>query len=199
MEGLLPPRAIVYYMLDRERYPNDRWLTVPGIILFGKDSIEMEKVLCTDQELQDMMEAMEFLALEAYRRTQKDGKRMRHGEPSTRHPGMGVYIHSLGPRSPIPGERLQIVIYDETDTVVRRFEQVKGRCIDEGYVDFFGFNNRPARYESMPLVDIDAEGNQTVLVEDFRAGDNPQIYYTALANWVGQYGVPQPDREEQAG
>lgn len=121
---------------------------------------------------------------------------MRHGESSTRHPGMGVYIHSLGPSSPIPGERLQIVIYDQDDNIVRRFEQVRGQCIDEGYVDFFGHNNRPARYANMPLVDIDPEGNQTVLVEDFRAGNDSQLYYTALAAWVKQYGIPQPDREE---
>jgi hypothetical protein len=116
---------------------------------------------------------------------------MRTGEPSTRHPGMGVYIHSLGPNSPVPGERLQIVIYDQQDNIVRRFEQVRGACIDPGYVDFFlGPNCHPASY-LWPLVDVDIEGNQTILVENFRPGMDMNIYYQALAVWVEKYGIPQ--------
>jgi hypothetical protein len=116
---------------------------------------------------------------------------MRTGEPSTRHPGLGVYVHSLGPSSPIPGERLQIVIYDQQDNIVRRFEQVRGECLDPGYVDFFLSSRcRPAIY-LWPLVDIDMEGKQTILVENFRSGMDMNIFYRALTEWVEKYGVPQ--------
>ena len=49
---------------------------------------------------------------------------MREGRESTRHPGMGVFALCLGPNSPLPGERLQLVIYDHDDRIVRRLEQI---------------------------------------------------------------------------
>ena len=66
MESLKP---IVYFMIDRERYPNDRWLTVTGIIFLDGYSIEMSPSLCTADELTEQMEAMQFLADEAYEHT----------------------------------------------------------------------------------------------------------------------------------
>jgi hypothetical protein len=50
-EPTIPPPPIVYFMLDRERYPNDRWLTMTGVILCGEECIEMDPVLITDSEV----------------------------------------------------------------------------------------------------------------------------------------------------
>jgi len=59
------------------------------------------------------------------------------GRPSPRFGHLGVWNLSLGPSSPIPGERLQVLHRNRGRAVVRRFEQIEGRCIDPGYVDFF--------------------------------------------------------------
>jgi hypothetical protein len=61
----------------------------------------------------------------------------RQGRPSPRFGHLGVWNLSLGPNSPVPGERLQVCIVDQTGGIVRRFEQIEGRCLDPGYVDFF--------------------------------------------------------------
>ena len=72
---------------------------------------------------------------------------MREGIACDRHPGMGRFYLCLGPGSSLPGPRLQVVIYDANDQVVRRLEQIRGACIDEGFVSFFAGDphSRPAR------------------------------------------------------
>ena len=116
---------------------------------------------------------------------------MREGQVSTRHLHMGVRVLSLGPHSPIPGERLQIVIYNEQDEIVRRLEQIQAECIDPGYVDFFmGPNCRPARYRR-PIVDIAPDGTVTELIADFTQSMGPNLWYTILAGWVSKHGIPQ--------
>ena len=88
----------------------------------------------------------------------------------------------------MPGPRLRVVVYDEHDQVVRRFEQVQGRCIDEGHVSFFGGpKDRPARV-LLPLVDIAPDGTQTVLVEDFRPDSLRALMEGAFRAWVERYG-----------
>src|SRR5437870_8874190 len=77
------------------------------------------------------------------------GKLMREEKESTLHPGMGVYALCMGPNSPMPGERLQIVIYNQADEVVRRFEQIRGACLVEGYATFFA--NDPRAASGLPL------------------------------------------------
>lgn len=115
---------------------------------------------------------------------------MRQGKESTRHPGMGVQVISLGPNSPMPGERLQIAIYDENHVIQRRLEQIEGRTIDPGYVDFFmGPNCRPA-IVLRPLVDIAPDGTQTELHPNFTADCMPQ-WLPLLAAWVKKHGIPQ--------
>ena len=80
----------------------------------------------------------------------------------------GVWIHSLGPQSPVPGPRLKLAIYDKDGTCLRRMEQVRGDCLDPGYVDFFGSPRcRPAKHE-MPVVDIAPDGTQTILAHRLR-------------------------------
>lgn len=61
----------------------------------------------------------------------------RRGVPWERYPGTGVFLLSLGPHSPIPGERLQVVIYDESDRIVRRLEEERGEPVHSGYGDAF--------------------------------------------------------------
>ena len=74
------------------------------------------------------------------------------GRASPRFGHLGVWNLSLGPNSPVPGERLQILILDHEGKVVRRFEQIEGRCIDPGYVDFFMSNRWPRLPDTMPQV-----------------------------------------------
>lgn len=104
---------------------------------------------------------------------------------------MGVRVLSLGPNSPVPGERLQIVIYNEQNEITRRFEQVQGACLDPGYVDFFGSPRcRPAKYLH-PIVDIDANGAARELIADFTPQMDQRIYLGLLADWVAAHGIPQ--------
>jgi hypothetical protein len=65
-------KPIVHFMIDRECIPNDRWLHVNGVIFLDADSqIEMQPVFIRSEELTDMMDAMQFIADEAYQRTLK--------------------------------------------------------------------------------------------------------------------------------
>ena len=116
---------------------------------------------------------------------------MREGKPTNRFSHLGVWVHSYGPESKLPGDRLKIVIYDQDDNVVRRFEQIRGQCIDEGYVDFaVEALNIPARF-LYPIVDIAPNGTQTTLVEDFSQLSEQRNYLELLRVWAEQYGVPQ--------
>ena len=115
---------------------------------------------------------------------------MRQGKPSPKYGHLGVYFHSTGPTGPVPGERLQAVIYDHEDRIVRRFEQIRGRCIDDGHVDFFGSHAcRPALYE-MPVIDIAPDGTQTILIAHVPASAS-QLITPAFTAWVAKFGVEQ--------
>lgn len=114
----------------------------------------------------------------------------REGFRSPKYGHRGVYFLCTGPdpSGPRPGPRLQAVVYDENDRVVRRFEQVQGECLDEGYVSFFGgHKDRPARYR-MPLVDISPDGVQTVLAHDFQPHSPRSVIETAFRAWVEAHG-----------
>ena len=88
-----------------------------------------------------------------------DRKLPTDGRKSPRCGHMGMWNFCLGLASPIPGDRLRIGILDTDGNVVRRSAQIRGACIDPGYVDFFMSHNcRPATHE-MPIVDIGAYGN----------------------------------------
>lgn len=115
---------------------------------------------------------------------------MREGKPSTRHPGMGVRVICLGPNSTVPGERLRLVIYDEQDKVVRRLEQIKGECVDEGYADFFDSHLCGLATFLTPLVDIAPDGSSTILHPDFKP-HHMHIWRDILKSWVDQHGIPQ--------
>jgi len=110
------------------------------------------------------------------------------GRKSPRYGHLGLWVFSLGPRSPVPGERLQLGIVDDLGTVIRRFEQIEGACLDPGYVDFFlGPNCRPARHE-MPLVDISSDGVQTPLCQHYAQSMGQDLYLRLLGAWCTQHG-----------
>lgn len=110
------------------------------------------------------------------------------GRPSPRHGHLGLWVFSLGPSGNPSGERLQLALLDETGAVVRRFEQVEGRCLDPGYVSFFGGPNcRPAVHE-MPLVDVAPNGAQTILMRDYHPSMGMQPYLDALGRWCMEHG-----------
>ena len=114
------------------------------------------------------------------------------GRPSPRYGHLGMWNYSLGPSSPIPGQRLQVLILDQAGEIIRRFEQIEGRCIDEGYVDFFESHRcRPALHE-MPIVDIDAEGCiAAVLCRHYTQSMGMEIYLKLLGDWGNQWGKPE--------
>ncbi len=114
------------------------------------------------------------------------------GNKSPRYGHLGMWNYCLGPNSPISGPRLIIMILDQQGRAVRRLEQIRGDCIDEGYVDFFlSHNCRPASYE-YPLVDIDAQGNiAEVLHPNFTPGMSMDVYLDILKDWACEWGRPE--------
>lgn len=117
---------------------------------------------------------------------------VREGFRSPKYGDRGVYFLCTGPDKdgPRPGPRVQAVIYDAEDRVIRRFEQIQGECIDEGYISFFGWPmDRPARYR-LPLVDFAPDGTQTVLLPDFQAHMGREVFALVFAAWVGNFGRP---------
>ena len=110
----------------------------------------------------------------------------RQGEPYSHFADRGVWIHSLGPQSRIPGPRLMLAIYDAEGNCLRKLEQIRGACLDKGYVDFFGGPNcRPARYD-MPVVDIDPESNQQNVMAHNLA---PRALRPLVDRWSAEHGT----------
>ena len=116
------------------------------------------------------------------------------GRPSPRYRHLGVWNFCLGPQSPIPGDRMQIFIIDQAGNIVRRFEQIEGRCIDPGYVDYFESHRcRPAVNER-PIMDINEGGKiAAVLHPNYTQELGMDLYLKLLWEWVQRWG-----REEYA-
>lgn len=116
----------------------------------------------------------------------------KEGRKSPRFGHLGMWNISLGPNSPVPGERLMVVILDQDGKIVRRFEQVRGRCTDEGYVDFcLSHNCRPAVHE-YPIVDIDENGKVAHMVcQHYSQEMGMDLYLTLLTEWVNRWGKPE--------
>ncbi len=114
------------------------------------------------------------------------------GNKSPRFGHLGVWNYSLGPNSPILGERLQVFIIDQAGNIVRRFEQIEGRCIDPGYVDFFlSHSCRPAVHER-PIVDIDENGKiAEVLHPNYTQSLGMEVYLQLLTAWASKWGRPE--------
>jgi hypothetical protein len=115
------------------------------------------------------------------------------GRPSPRYGHLGLWVLSLGPSGNPRGDRLQLALLDEAGDVVRRFEQIEGRCLDPGYVDFFlGPNCRPAMHE-MPLVDIAPSGVQLIRMRHYAQSMGMQPYLDTLGRWCREHGSPAWD------
>ncbi len=99
---------------------------------------------------------------------------------------------SLGPNSPIPGQRLEVVILDQTGKIVRRLEQIRGACTDPGYVDFFlSHHCRPAQH-LYPIVDIDENGKvANILCEHYEQSMGMDLYLQLLTEWATRWGKPE--------
>ena len=111
------------------------------------------------------------------------------GAPSKRWAHLGLWVFSLGPNSPVAGERLRLAILNEAGKIVRRFEQIEGRCIDPGYVDFFESHHcRPAVHER-PIVDIDESGKiAAVLHPNYTQDLGMELYLRLLGEWARKWG-----------
>jgi hypothetical protein len=117
----------------------------------------------------------------------------RQGYRSPKNGHLGVYTLCSGPdpNGPAPGERLIIVIYDGDDNIVRRLEQVKGNCIDPGYVDFFlSAKCRPSVHD-YHIIDIDRDGNKTILATHTTPTQAVQWLTANVPLWVKEHGVQQ--------
>ena len=74
-------------------------------------------------------------------------------------------------------------IYDKDDNIIRRLEEIRGECIDPGYVTFFtGSESRAAQYNHY-LVDFAPDGTQTIL------HDNPSYFAYRPDEWYAFVGV----------
>lgn len=75
---------------------------------------------------------------------------------------------------------------------MRRLEQIRGLCRDDGYVDFFGGPNcRPAVHDH-PLVDIDADGNvDAILHPNYNQGLGQELYLRLVKAWAEKWGKPE--------
>ncbi len=71
----------------------------------------------------------------------------------------------------------------------RRFEQIRGKCTDPGYVDFFlGANCRPAAHE-YPIVDIDENGKVAeIIFRHYEQSMGMEPYLAALGKWTAKHG-----------
>jgi len=114
------------------------------------------------------------------------------GAKSPRYGHLGMWNLSLGPNSPHPGERLEVAILDEEGNIVRRFEQIRGKCTDEGYVDFFmSAGCRPATHE-MPIVDIDENGKvANIICQHYSQSLGMDLYLKLIGEWANKYGKPE--------
>ena len=91
----------------------------------------------------------------------------------------------------MPGERLIIVIYDQQDNIVRRLEQIKGDCLDPGYVDFFlSPKCRPALH-SYHIVDIDKDQKAQILATHTSPEEARKWLVENIDKWVQDHGIPQ--------
>lgn len=118
---------------------------------------------------------------------------MREGYRSPKNGHLGVYTLCSGPdpKGPMPGERLIIVIYDNDDNIVRRLEQIKGDCLDEGYIDFFNsFRCRPSIH-NYHIIDIDKEGKKSILATHTNPSEAFQWLTNNVPLWVKEHGVQE--------
>jgi len=85
-----------------------------------------------------------------------------------------------------------VLIVDGAGRVIRRFEQIEGRCIDAGYVDYFESHRcRPALHER-PIVDIDEHGQiVAVLHPNYTEALGMDLYRRLLADWAKRWGRPE--------
>lgn len=113
------------------------------------------------------------------------------GRKSPRFGHLGVWNLSLGPNSPVPGERLEIAIVDSLGAIVRRFEQIAGVTLDDGYVDFFGSAKCRPSVQRMPIVDLDPVGVTTTLCEHYAQSMGPDLYLSLLGTWAHAHGRPE--------
>jgi len=117
----------------------------------------------------------------------------RQGYRSPKSGNLGVYTLCSGPdpNGPVPGERLIIVIYDQQDNIVRRLEQVKGDCLDPGYVDFFlSPKCRPTLY-TYHIVDIDKDQTAQIIATHTSPEEARKWLVENIDKWVQEHGIPQ--------
>lgn len=116
---------------------------------------------------------------------------MRDGFRSPKWGHLGVYFHCTGPdpRGPRPGPRLQVVVYDAEDNIVRRLEQRRGQVVDPGYVDFFDSPRCRSSVSEYHIVDIAPDGTETVLATHTQGSAANRWLQTNFGNWVTDHGV----------
>lgn len=111
------------------------------------------------------------------------------GAVSPRFGHLGMWTLSLGPNSPVPGQRLELAILDHNGTIVRRMEQIRGACTDPGYVDFFMSQNcRPSSHQ-YPIVDIGADGKVAgIICQNYTQSMGMDLYLQMMTTWVTANG-----------
>ena len=116
---------------------------------------------------------------------------MRKGFRSVKNGHLGVYTLCSGPdpSGPVPGERVIIVIYNKEDKIVRTLEQVKGNCIDPGWIDFFNTQAcRPSVHE-YHIVDTNELGEKTVMASHTTPSAANRWLTINCPLWVQEHGI----------
>jgi hypothetical protein len=109
---------------------------------------------------------------------------MRDGKPSIRFGARGLHNIQLGGG----GTPMLLKLYGPNDEVLATLTEVRGECIDEGYVEFFlGPNCRPALYKSY-VVETLPNGTVRVLHDDPVAlASNFPAWVAFLERWVSRH------------
>lgn len=117
----------------------------------------------------------------------------REGYRSPKNGHLGVYTLCSGPdpKGPCPGESLKIVIYDSDNSIARTLEQVRGNCLDPGWVDFFNSTRcHPAVHDYL-MVDTDRQGNRQVLAHHVNGVGALEWLQNNVPLWVKEHGILQ--------
>jgi hypothetical protein len=110
---------------------------------------------------------------------------------SPKYGHLGVHFLCTGPdpNGPRPGERVRAVVFDAKGKITRRFEQKAGAVVDGGYVDFFNSPRCRPSIQRLPLVDVDTDGTETVLLEDFQPSMDRAVFAHVFEVWCRRHGI----------
>ncbi|SIO53931.1 hypothetical protein [Chitinophaga niabensis] len=119
--------------------------------------------------------------------------KMREGYRSPKYGHLGLYFLSTGPdpNGPMPGTRVIMVIYDDNDMIVRRLEEVRGECLDPGYIDFFNSHLCKSALYQYHIIDVDINENVSILASHTEPSEANKWLKINVPTWIEKHGIKQ--------